>query len=1710
MAVKPLSEYQQQQRASSLADYQARQKAGVRSLADYQAIQNNEIADDRRDPYLGQPVGYRLSDVGVPPGPAPQGLFIDEKDRQGFDDLMDPMYFGQATGRHFERDAEDKLKAYYSMTLDLPPAFIDQHSDWITEALLGERADPSTAGKRIADYWKNGQIQIQRSDLAMQVLMGTDTPETWAELQRLQESFTQDHRAQFRAWWEKMLSATAEIMPYSIEGIKAAPFGAGAGALAGGLAGIVGGQMGPQAMLPEETVTVPAMIWGGVKLGGGLAAAHRIGQLEAGGLLLDMLDMGIDLAVAKAAAIGGGVLIGAIEVVQISTLLKTLPGGKKLASTTIREVVNRLVKEQTFRNLALRHTAQFGTYLTAETLQELAQESVNVTAEQLAAVLHEKLKGEKVETEKIDEIVARFREVGVKSLQGFTVLGIPGSVVSGAIDAGETAVMRGSPAMRMTPDVRATHVKIPAWTPEQLPEGVPGVTKRTPGPIAEAEALAAKGLQAARPMAETTPGQTTAVPGESQAAGAPTVAESAAVAGQSIETAASRQQRSIEAALNDLSMEALVERAKRIGVTVKGKKAQLAALIAETIRAKVAGKQTRTERQALTDTEAAIAAHPLYREYDQAATQTHRIRIDPDTTYFVEPKYKGDVEGYLGKAGAKDYNAAVGRRITFDKNKGQAWDDAVKEQGFEMTFDEFMADLVGSIEGARAARGPGLNEAAIAEAMRSGEPELAILARKREMLRDGRSVWEINQEIHGLAAESKLDLADYEQLLIGQDLAAPPGESHPGSLAYKDFTDQLGRELVDEQSPWLRRWTIPGVAEKPREMWNRLRNEWQAIKAHEIAGELNIEQVAHAARKLTPQQEAELGRIDAEAVTEQILKKHKDTIVGRLIGGMFDDAVEINRLRQALVAAYRAGTKEGIAEAREAYRAAQQRIKARRQLREYVAKLTRIIKKPVGKSVAFSQRMAIQLIQQQIDPKFRRLDTIEKRRRSREFFEKHPEAEAPKKTIQLIESVAPNELTIAQLETIAREVSELKRKGRLLRKAEYEAIAAQRRADLDAVSESIGRPPVEVAQPVVAAPQLTMWQKLIDLYRGTLTPERVLDWFDGRRMFAGKVFEIFWQRVADAENRKLARIKERLESTRKALADVGMTLADLQQPMMAIGEKTLTVQDAIGVYLFRMNYFSRLAVTFGNWIGEAQQKKVVAAIEADPRLMGLAQYILQHYEDHYARLREAVIVTEDRDMGKEDNYTPMRRMERDYTPDERGMLSEMLQREHYKRGYAEKGMTLARKDIAEEFQKPIRLDAWTLLLEQIERQEHYIAFAEITKRMRAIVADEGVRAALTETHSPAAWQWLRNYTDVVANPNIYKTWSQAENLARILRRHATIAFLSWKISTALKQVASISLYLPEAGHHLLAAGFEAATDWQKVREFVTARDPMVEFAALERELEEMRNAKPGQYKDLVRQFGEAGLRGLMWFDAPTRTIGWYGVYLAEHAKAVADGLDAPAADKRATEAARLTTSRTQPGARAFQLPELYRSGEVYNLLLQFTNQLNKLWNMTTYDFAALVKNEQYSRAAMLFAAVGIQAGLIWSITHRRIPDDPEDIEEIALEGLVGLIPLVGNNIVAMQRGFGGGQVAAAEGAGAFAVNTYKALEGLVAEGDIDLKRLEAAYRGVAPVVGVPYTGPKNLIEFGVTGDPYYLFLGGRPDEPKNPKSKAAQKRRRKR
>lgn len=1717
----------------SLAELQRQQDSGVPSLTDLQGQQAAETGSEFRDPVLGSYLPYRTPEQEQ----WIKRFLLDERDRELFGEVVAPPYWGQVTGSGVRESAEGRIEGYYQMQLGLSPEQVQAARDMVTEIIAQPNTPPEKALDLYREAYRNGQVNVQLADLGLQVLRNQDTPQTWAEIQRLRKQIKGPYDPALLTLGQKMGRAAAEQIPILGETLQAAPRGAAVGGLAGAAAGVfvsAGEPLGGEA-------AVPALTAAGMKLGAGLAGAYRIGQIEAGGAILDLLDANVDPAVAKAAAWGVGAINGALEMTEIGTLLKTMPGGRMLGHKAMSQAIDRMLKDGTLRNLAAQHAVRFGTYLSAETAQELAQESVSITAEEFSKALTKELGGTPEAYATAAEIRKRLYEVGVQSLEGFTVLGIPGSALSAGVDV--VGLRRGSAAV-LLPDVRTTEI------PAQIEE-IPTVKNEFPASAAAVETAAApqgKGGTNGRQIkqgpqeavtAVTDQGAAAAAPGPSAArAAARGAAESANVAEpgsfESGETAAGLPPAAIDAAVQGLSYEALKARAREIGIKIKGKKAQLAALISDAIKAKAgSARRTRSERDELRATEQAIKDHPLYQQaqefggYHEGSMEvgyenrTRRGLVDPDRTYYVEPKYQGDVESYTGQPRTKGHKGALAARITYDQSQGQAWDQAMQEQGLDGGFDEFMQGLAAAVEWKQTGPG-GIKEAVLAEALKADDPVLRMLAAKRDLLTESKELYEptpgapkewrqtktrasaaeVNREIERIAQDyPDLDRAYYQDLLIGGGMLVDTAEPHPGSLKFKDFLEKLGRELSlpEGTSAWLSQYGT-GAAETPRVMYERLRAEWRAVKTQEVAAELNVGQILSPQRKLSRAQEAEIEAVDAEKVADQILQREKETIFGQLIRGVFDDAAELGRLRQALRQAYAAGSRDAIAKAKAAYAAQEAKVKARKQLREQVAKMLRIIHRPAGKSIALAQRLAIQEIQASVDPQFRSARTIAERQAAREYFAQHPDEAPPARVMKVIQSKAFGELSVAEIEEIARAIVALRKQGKESQRQAVEARAVRLEADKRAVYDSVtGGEPLgeDFSKPIVAAPERGAGEARRNLWLHTLTPERLFDWLDRQKNYLGDMFHIFWTRVADAEAGKQRWINTRVAASKAILEKLHLTLQDLAADALDINGETISVQQAIGVRNFVMNLSSRLAVQFGNRMSVADQRRATDLVNNNPALRELADWILDHYTQHYERLYDAVATAENRAMGREDNYMPIRRMELDFTPDSRQLLNEQAQRAYLKRGYAEKGMTLNRQDIAPEYQKPIRLDAYTLLLEQIERQEHYIAFASLVRDLQAVVHDEGVQNALRDRGGRDVQDLVQHYVDAVGNPNIYRTYGLLGWFLRRMRQHTAIAYLGAKLSTVLKQPVSVMRYLPYAGLNLVKSGLEYVANPTQIRAFCVERDPLLESPALERELQELRQADPNGYERIVQAVGKIGFKPIEWTDSVARTVGWYGVYLQE--------MQAHGDETRAIEQARLATSLSQAGARAFQLPELYRTSDYVNVVLQFTNELNKLWNIESYDLPMLLRNGNYERAFKMFVGVGIEASIMWMFANRSIPDEPKDLADLFLTEAIGAVPVFGPAIVGAVKGFGGLDIPIVEVVSRAAAGLYrlgnKALDEGTADSQAVLKAANALLQAVCVAAGIPYTGPRDVVRTVRTGE--FSHLIGAPLEPPQRKTKAA-------
>jgi hypothetical protein len=225
---------------------------------------------------------------------------------------------------------------------------------------------------------------------------------------------------------------------------------------------------------------------------------------------------------------------------------------------------------------------------------------------------------------------------------------------------------------------------------------------------------------------------------------------------------------------------------------------------------------------------------------------------------------------------------------------------------------------------------------------------------------------------------------------------------------------------------------------------------------------------------------------------------------------------------------------------------------------------------------------------------------------------------------------------------------------------------------------------------------------------------------------------------------------------------------------------------------------------------------------------------------------------------------------------------------------------------------------------------------------------------------------------------------------------------------------------------------------------------------------------------LTQRFGKVGMWPIKAADRVAVTIGWLAVYnknLPKYGEAEAIS--------RAQEA----TLMTQPAARAKDLPELYATNELMNWALMFTNQLNQIYNMWTYDIPSGVKNRKFYESFLTMTALSISALWIYMIAHKKKPSEmnEEDVKQALKEQWINAIPLFGRNMAAIASGY------KANAAPPFKISeaAYRAFS------DSGTRKADLMAEGFSIMTGFPYIGTKRAKQAIETGDVTKL-LGKKP------------------
>ncbi len=217
------------------------------------------------------------------------------------------------------------------------------------------------------------------------------------------------------------------------------------------------------------------------------------------------------------------------------------------------------------------------------------------------------------------------------------------------------------------------------------------------------------------------------------------------------------------------------------------------------------------------------------------------------------------------------------------------------------------------------------------------------------------------------------------------------------------------------------------------------------------------------------------------------------------------------------------------------------------------------------------------------------------------------------------------------------------------------------------------------------------------------------------------------------------------------------------------------------------------------------------------------------------------------------------------------------------------------------------------------------------------------------------------------------------------------------------------------------------------------------------------------------------MEGIYLFDTVARTIGWNAVYQQALANDLSEG--------EAIRLAKNATLRTQPAAAVEDLPALYTTNEFLNWFTMFTNQLNQIYNIATYDIPSYLINQQYGEAALSTFAMSTIALVIWMIANRKLPDEPKDFADAMIEQSLNALPLVARPIMSARKGWSSD------------IPVFESVKGLYAAvDDLDFTRQDSKEiaEAIAIVCGIPYTMTRRVVQAVEKKQPTALLGAKKP------------------
>jgi hypothetical protein len=770
-----------------------------------------------------------------------------------------------------------------------------------------------------------------------------------------------------------------------------------------------------------------------------------------------------------------------------------------------------------------------------------------------------------------------------------------------------------------------------------------------------------------------------------------------------------------------------------------------------------------------------------------------------------------------------------------------------------------------------------------------------------------------------------------------------------------------------------------------------------------------------------------------------------------------------------------------VAATRERRNEAQAKQRVARQYREYMEKLGRIATRPLPKTIDAQYRNQIEDMQRQIDPAYRAQRTLDTKKKRQAWLDQNPEAREilSDRVLRQIESKSLNEWSQADLEQFVDEIQRLTKLGKTKARIRTELFNA--RVARIAREATAAVPDRDLIGRNILSRDASWWdaakRKAREGWYQTLRPWDLADMVDGGQNYEGPMYKLLMRESNEATARELRNAAKREAAVHQQLEALGFKLSDMGTQKEYGGVRMMR-QEAIGIYAINQNPDGRNYLLNGHGMTAAEISAIIA--DLSPQEMKVADIIMSDYDANRERLRDAHYRHANLWMDYVDKYVPFVTVGRDYQSHRQQLTEETLTRAGLKRAKPMDGMTKSR---VHQLRNParLRLDLYSTWHDQIRKQEHYIESADLVRVQDRVLSNRDLQAAVSRAFGPQMMKELRGVKDRFANPMAFRAYNPVESGFSTLRNNAAASYLAFNSVTAIKQVPSLAFYLADAGPGNLVSGVaQVTTDWKATRDFIFERDPLMANRGIDRAYEELQAVvAAGQVGKFKKGVVTVGMMPIQFMDAFATMAGWKAVY----DKSIAAGMS----EQQAITRAREVTQRTQPESRAYASSSL-QTNQAMKWFTQFTNQLTTIWSGLSYQVPTDMKNGRVTHAMVQIAGVAMSMYIMWMLSARKpLPEEPEDIFDLVVNGILPILPVIGSPIASGLNGFSNeSTVMTPFSAAGRALGAVKkvAVEGR----DLSPKQMERLgweiYEGVAIANGIPYTSVKR----GVEG--FQLFMEG--------------------